>query len=73
MPCPHPGGPAVHLEALRRELGGQGWITSLLEPPGRPASLLVQNRTLGAAALSDHILVVAPNRTKPPRKSAPDT
>ena len=37
MPCPHPGGPAVHLEALRRELAGRGWITSLLEPPGWPA------------------------------------
>jgi len=33
-PCPHPGGPAVHLEALRRELAGRGWITSLPEPPG---------------------------------------
>ena len=30
MPCPHPVGPAGHLEALRRELGGRGWITSVL-------------------------------------------
>lgn len=57
MPCPHPGGPAVHLEALRRELAGRGWITSLLEPPGRPPSLFVQNPDPEAAALSDHILV----------------
>jgi hypothetical protein len=57
MSCPHPGGPAVHLEALRRELAGRGWITSLLEPPGRPASLFVQNPDPEAAALSDHILV----------------
>jgi hypothetical protein len=57
MSCPHPGGPAGHLEALRQELSGQGWITSPLEPPGRPASLFVQNPDPGAAALSDHILV----------------
>ena len=57
MSCPHPGGPAGHLEALRRELSGRGWITSLLEPPGRPASLFVQNPDPEAAALSDHILV----------------
>jgi hypothetical protein len=37
MSCPHPGGPAGHLEALRQELTGHGWITSLLEPPaGQP-------------------------------------
>ena len=47
----------MHLEALRRELAGRGWITSLLEPPGRPSSLFVQNPDPGAAALSDHILV----------------
>ena len=57
MPCPHPGGPAVHLEALRGELAGRGWITSLLEPPGRPSSLFVQNPDPEAAALSDHVLV----------------
>ena len=47
MSCPHPGGPAVHLEALRRELAGRGWITSLLESPGRPSSLFVQTRIQG--------------------------
>ena len=57
MTCPHAGGPAVHLEALRQELSGRGWITSMLEPPGRPPSLFVQNPDPGAAALSDHILV----------------
>ncbi len=57
MSCAHAGGPVVHLEALRQELSGRGWITSLLEPPGRPASLFVQNPDPGAAALSDHILV----------------
>ena len=59
MSCPHPGGPAVHLEALRRELAGRGWITSLLEPPGRPSSLFVQNPDPGAAALNDHVLIAA--------------
>ena len=59
MSCPHPGGPAVHLEALRRELARRGWITSLLEPPGRPSSLFVQNPDPGASALSDHVLVAA--------------
>ena len=57
MSCPHPGGPAVHLEALRRELAGRGWITSLLESPGRPSSLFVQNPDPGASALNDHVLV----------------
>ena len=57
MSCSHAGGPAGHLEALRRELSRRGWITSLLEPPGRPASLFVQNPDPGAAALSDHVLV----------------
>jgi hypothetical protein len=52
MPCPHPGGPAVHLEALRRELAGRGWITSLLEPAGRPSSLFVQNPDRGPSAQS---------------------
>ena len=50
MSCPHPGAPAVHLEALRRELAGRGWITRLLEPPGRPSSLFVQNPDPEAAA-----------------------
>jgi hypothetical protein len=57
MSCPHAGGVAAHLEALRQELSGRGWITSLPEPPGRPPSLFVQNPDPGAAALSDHILV----------------
>jgi hypothetical protein len=57
MSCAHASGPAAHLEALRQELSGRGWITSLLEPPGRPSSLFVQNPDPGAAALSDHILV----------------
>ena len=57
MSCPHAGGAAVHLEALSRELRSQGWGTSLLETPGRPPSLFVQNPDPGAAALSDHILV----------------
>jgi hypothetical protein len=57
MSCAHAGGPAAHLEALRRELSGRGWITSLLEPAGRPSSLFVQNPDPGAAALSDHVLV----------------
>jgi hypothetical protein len=47
----------VHLETLRQELSGRGWITSLLQAPGRPPSLFVQNPDPGAAALSDHILV----------------
>ena len=59
MSCPHPGGPAMHLEALRRELSGQGWITRLLDRPGRPSSLFVQNPDPGAAALNDHVLIAA--------------
>ena len=55
MPSPRrprraPGSPAP-------ELAGRGWITSLLEPPGLPSSLFVQNPDPEAAALSDHILV----------------
>jgi hypothetical protein len=26
MSCAHAGGPAAHLEALRRERSGRGWI-----------------------------------------------
>ena len=59
MSCPHPGGPAMHLEALRRELSGQGWITRLLDRPGRLASLFVQNPDPVAAALNDHVLIAA--------------
>jgi hypothetical protein len=59
MSCSHPGGPAMHLEALRRELSDRGWITSLLDRPGRPSSLYVQNPDPGAAALNDHVLVAA--------------
>jgi len=59
MSCPHPGGPSMHLEALRRELSGQGWITRLLDRPGRPSSLFVQNPDPGAAALNDHVLIAA--------------
>jgi len=62
MSCPHPGGPAVHLEALRRELAGRGWITSLLDRPGRPSGLYVQNPDPGAAVLNDHVLVAAERR-----------
>jgi hypothetical protein len=49
----------MHLEALRRELSGRGWITSLLDRPGRPSGLYVQNPDPGAAALNDHVLVAA--------------
>ena len=59
MSCPHPGGPAMHLEALRHELSGRGWITSLLDRPGRPPSLFVQNPDPDAAALNDHVLIAA--------------
>jgi len=81
MSCPHPGGPAMHLEALRRELSGRGWITRLLDRPGRPSSLFVQNPDPGAAALNDHVLIAAdggaaagtggPGPPRSPRPGAP--
>ena len=47
MSCPHAGGPAVHLEALRQELCGRGSVPGVPEPPGRPRGLLVHTRTRG--------------------------
>jgi hypothetical protein len=58
MPCTDAGSPVAHLEELRHEMTGRGWITSLQEPSGRTPRLFVQNPDPEAAVLKDHILVV---------------
>jgi hypothetical protein len=57
MCCPGHGDPVSHLEELRQELTGRGWITSLLEQNGRSPALFVQNPDPQVTALSDHVLV----------------
>jgi len=57
MCCASHGDPVLHLEQLRYELTGRGWVTSLLEPADRHPALFVQNPDPQAALLSDHVLV----------------
>ena len=57
MCCPGHRDAVSHLEDLRQELTGRGWITSLLEPEGRRPALFVQNPDPQVTALNDHVLV----------------
>ena len=43
MCCPGHHDPVSHLDELRQELTGRGWITKLLDPEGRRPALFVQN------------------------------
>jgi len=62
MTCADGTGMIGHLELLREELAGRGWITNLKELAGKHPSLHVQNPDPGAGLLNDHVLV-APDST----------
>ena len=57
MCCPGHHDPVSHLDELRQELTGRGWITKLLDPEGRRPALFVQNPDPQVMALNDHVLV----------------